>query len=104
MKKREKDTICTYFNTKLVDEKDETFTKSIHIPEKFIKLIITLKKKRCPKCDYISENNEYDVFGKSLFSNSLSSYLTTEKYVKIVPLYRLESILDKQGIKITRQL
>ena len=69
-----------------------------------IKLIITIKRKRCSKCDYISKNVNIDIFCKPLLSNSLASYLATEKYVKGVPLYRVESILDKQGIKLSRQL
>ena len=99
-----KETVCPNCNTELVDDKDETITKLIHVPEKFIKIIITLKRKRCPKCDYTSSSDDIDVFGKSLLSNSLASYLATEKFVKGVPLYRLESVLEKQGIKLSRQL
>ena len=98
------ETICPNCGSILEEIDDEIITKLICIPASYIKYIYRFKRRQCPKCGNISKADDIDIFGKSLLSNSLASHLTVEKYVKGVPLYRLESILDKQGISLSRQL
>jgi transposase len=83
----------------------EEISEKLEIIPAKIKVIRTIRKKyACPICDESLKTapNPPSILPKSIATPSLLSFIVTSKFVDGIPLYRMENVLGRFGVDLTR--